>query len=91
MDPRLEVIKSHIRDYPDFPQAGVLFKDIFSVFSHAEALATLCQVLKDKAKAVQDEVDVIVGLDARGFLMGPIMALEIGVPFVPVIAKVYVT
>ena len=84
MDSRIELIKSRIRDYPDFPKAGVLFKDVFSVFGDAEALDALCQVLREKARAAKGQVDVIVGLDARGFLMGPIMAQEIGVPFVPV-------
>lgn len=47
-------------------------------------LQAIMEVLKEKAREAKGEVDVIVGLDARGFLMGPVMAAEIGVPFVPV-------
>ena len=83
-DPRLKLIKSKLRSYPDFPIPGINFLDLFSVLGDKEAFPVLVEVVKEVAKSVKDKVDVIVGLDARGFLYGPIMAHEIGVPFVPV-------
>ena len=44
---------------------------------------------KDKGRELKGRVDYIVGLDARGFLIGPVMAIEAGVPFIPVIRLVF--
>ena len=83
-DPRIDIVRSRIGAYSDFPKAGITFRDLFGVYADKEAFAALSQLLKEKAKEFDGRVDVIVGLDARGFLMGPVMAEAIGVPFVPV-------
>src|SRR5262245_5383466 len=81
------LIRSLLRAYPDFPKPGILFQDIFPIFSNPAAvrqlithLATHCRQLL----ANDERVDVVVGLDARGFLFGPMLAQEFGAAFVPV-------
>jgi len=86
-DPRLALIESKLRSYPDFPKKGILFYDLFSVLGDAEGLAAVVSVIKDVAASYRGKVDVVVGLDARGFLYAPIMAAELGVPFVPIRKK----
>lgn len=80
-------LKQALRQYPDFPSPGILFEDILPIFSDVELHETLIQALelhiKDKHGEGQ-KPDVIVGLDARGFLFGPTLALRLGASFVPV-------
>ena len=83
-DPRLSYVRSKIKSYPDFPQKGIDFKDLFSAMRDPKALVYLIELVKEKAREMKGLVDCVVGLDSRGFLFGPIMAAEIGVAFVPV-------
>ena len=83
-DPRINYVRTKIKSYPDFPQKGIDFKDLFSAMRDTTALIHLIELVKEKARAMKGLVDCIVGLDSRGFLFGPIMAAEIGVAFVPV-------
>lgn len=75
-------LKSYIRAVADFPKPGILFRDITPLLRSPEAfryaIAGLCEPYRNT------EIDVIVGAEARGFLFGPPMALELGVGFVPV-------
>jgi len=86
----LEYIKSHLKNYPDFPRKGVAFCDIFPLFRDPlifEALITHLthRIISDTiANSPNKKIDVIVGLDARGFLLGPVIALRLGAAFVPV-------
>ncbi|XP_023321825.1 adenine phosphoribosyltransferase [Eurytemora carolleeae] len=82
-DKRIQLVRSSFSSYPDFPKPGILFHDIFAVFSNPIALEALFSLAKDYAESLKDDVDVIVGLDSRGFLLGPIMANHIQKPFVP--------
>ena len=76
-----------MRQFPDFPEPGILFEDIFPIFANPELHEGLLRGLE---LAVQKEFgafgkpDVVVGLDARGFLFGPSLALRLGASFVPV-------
>src|ERR1700728_3433031 len=75
-------IKSAIRDIPDFPKPGIIFKDITPILKDPE----LCQNIVD-AFAVQlagTQIDVVAGVESRGFLFGLMLAIKLGVPFVPV-------
>ena len=83
-DARLSYLKSKIKTYPDFPKKGVDFKDLFSAMRDTKALAHLIDLIKEKANEMKGHIDCVVGLDSRGFLFGPIMAVELGVSFVPV-------
>lgn len=77
----MEYIKSKVRDIPDFPTKGVMFKDLTTVFKDPRALHTigweLSQLYRDKG------VTKVVGIESRGFIGGSILAYEIGAGFVP--------
>ena len=83
-DRRLKILEHSIESYTDFPKKGVNFKDLFGVMRKPEGLEALMSLIKDYTLSVKGEVDVVVALDARGFLFGPYMAFELKVPFVPV-------
>lgn len=78
-------IKNLIRDIPDFPKEGILFKDITTVLKDSAALhATvdhMVQLVSDK------EIDLIVGIESRGFIFGSAMAYAMGAAFAPVRKK----
>ncbi len=73
-------LRRHIRDIPDFPKPGILFKDITPVLADAEAFTTVATELA----AHVGEADVVVGIEARGFLIGAAVALVAGTGIVPV-------
>ena len=83
-DPRITLVSDRIKDYPDFPKKGVIFKDLFSVLADVEACNALMSLITDKAKSMKGKIDAVIGLDARGFLFGPTIAMAAGVPFLPV-------
>ena len=74
-------LRAHIRDIPDFPKPGIVFKDITPLLLDAAALRAAVQGLADLARAL--EVDLVVAPEARGFILGAAVAHEIGVGFVP--------
>jgi hypothetical protein len=83
-DPRIKLLLDNIQPYPDFPKPGIVFQDIFGAMRKAPVLKCLMELTQEHAKKLEGKVDCVVGLDSRGFLFGPTMALELGVPFVPV-------
>jgi len=79
--PISEVVASRLRDIPDFPVAGVVFKDFTPLLSDGPALRA---VVQDIASRYAGSVDVIVGIEARGLILGAAVAYELGIGFVPV-------
>ena len=77
----VERLKSLIRDVPDWPEAGVVFKDIMPLLANAEALRELIDVLGDWA--AERTPDIVVGAEARGFFVGSAIAYKLGCGFVP--------
>ncbi|KAH7155591.1 phosphoribosyltransferase-like protein [Dactylonectria estremocensis] len=78
-------LRKSLRSFPDFPIPGINFVDIMPLFADPAAHATLVEALVLQiAEALPVKPDVIVGLDARGFLFGPGLALRLGVPFAAV-------
>lgn len=80
-------LKAALRQYPDFPTPGILFEDIMPIFSNPELHESLLRAIElhlGKAFGADQKPDVIVGLEARGFLFGPSLALRLGAGFVPV-------
>src|SRR6187551_566036 len=75
------VWRSLIRDVPDFPQAGVLFRDITPLLHDASALRSMNDALAERARALQPTV--VAGIEARGFIFGVPVAERLGLPFVP--------
>ena len=77
----MEYIKSKIRDVADFPQKGIIFKDLTTVFKDPRALHIigwdLSQLYRDKG------VTKVVGIESRGFIGGSNLAFELGAGFVP--------
>lgn len=77
----MEYVKSKVRDVVDFPQKGVVFKDLTTVFKDPRALHIigwdLSQLYRDKG------VTKVVGIESRGFIGGSILAFELGAGFVP--------
>jgi len=72
-------LRSLIRDIPDFPKPGIGFKDITPLLADAGALAEAVARLAEYARPLQ--VDCVVAAEARGFLLGPALALELGAGF----------
>ena len=71
-----------VRTVPDFPKPGIAFRDLTPLFADATALRTLVDQLVERCRPMACET--IVGIEARGFLVGPPMACAMGVGFVPV-------
>src|SRR5471032_141550 len=78
-------IRERIRTVPDWPQPGVQFRDITPVLQDRRALRTLIDLLVQRYIDVR--IDTIAGLDARGFIIGPILAYELSLGFVPIRKK----
>jgi adenine phosphoribosyltransferase len=74
-------LSAHIRDIPDFPKPGILFKDITPLLLDAEALDQAVAQLADWARPLN--VDLVAAAEARGFNLGGALARELGVGFVP--------
>jgi adenine phosphoribosyltransferase len=79
--PIAEVVASRLRDIPDFPIPGVGFKDFTPLLSDGPAFRA---VVQDIASRYSGQVDVVVGIEARGFILGAAVAYELGIGFVPV-------
>ena len=77
-----EELKALVRTVPDFPAPGILFRDITTLISHGEGLAATVGWLADHARAVGAEA--IAGMEARGFIFGAAVAIELRLGFVPV-------
>jgi adenine phosphoribosyltransferase len=75
-----ELISSRIRDVPDYPQPGVLFKDITPLLADGPAFAAVVTALAGGA----GDVDKVVGIEARGFILAAPVACRLGAGFVPV-------
>ena len=77
-----QIILDSIREIPDFPKKGIIFKDISTLLSNPRALNTLMTHLEERYKSYN--LDYIAGIDARGFIFGSILADRLGVGFVPI-------
>ena len=76
----LDRVAGLVRDVPDYPQPGVLFRDITPVLADGEAFATVATEMAART----GEADLVVGVEARGFLLGAAVALVAGIGMVPV-------
>ncbi len=78
MNPR-ELLRQKIRDVADFPKPGILFRDITPLLQDSDALRVACELLADPFRG--QGIDVVVGVESRGFIFGPPVALALGVGF----------
>ena len=78
----IERVRAAVRDVPDFPKKGIMFKDITPVLSDPSLFRASIDLFLERCRG--REVDKIVGIDARGFVFGSAVAYELGVGFVPI-------
>ena len=83
--PTVQEIERAIRNVPDFPKAGIQFKDITPVLADARLFSGAIDLLADDFKP--GSVDAVVGIDARGFIFAAAAAVKLGAGFVPVRKK----
>lgn len=74
-----DLLRAKIRDVPDFPKPGIVFKDITPLLQDPEALRLACELLAEPFGDTQ--VDLVVGVESRGFIFGPPVALSLGAGF----------
>lgn len=78
-------IKAAIRDVKDFPKEGIIFKDITPILENPQLTNS---ITKDFVRLMDGmRVDAIMGVESRGFFWGPLIAQELGIPFIPVRKK----
>jgi adenine phosphoribosyltransferase len=75
-------LKSKIRDIPDFPKPGIIFKDLTTLFSDATAFQFVLDTMTECCRLQKPEV--IAGIEARGFILAPTIAYRLGIGFVPI-------
>ena len=79
------LLNAAIREIPDFPEPGIVFRDITTLLNNAEAFSVLMNHLRERYQ--ESELDFIAGIDARGFIFGAALAQMLNVGFVPVRKK----
>ena len=78
----MDQIKSLIRTIPDFPKQGIDFRDLTTLFLHAEGFERVVSTMAERH--AQKPIDMIVGVESRGFIIGAPLAVSMGKGFVPV-------
>ena len=81
----LEKLRAAVRDVPDFPKPGIIFKDITPILANGKLFRLAIEAFLENCRGKQ--IDKIVGIDARGFLFGSAVAYDLGVGFVPLRKK----
>lgn len=77
-------LKSLIRNIPDFPKPGILFRDITTLLRNPDGLRYTLDTLTQKCIEAGFEADYVVGMESRGFIFGPPLAYQLGAGFIPV-------
>ena len=81
----MKKIEDYVRSIPDFPEPGIIFRDVTSILQDADGLTMAIDLMQDCLK--DTDVDVIVGTESRGFMFGVPIAYNLHKPFVPVRKK----
>ncbi|MCF2681567.1 MAG: adenine phosphoribosyltransferase [Dorea sp.] len=81
----MKPIEEYVRSIPDFPEPGIIFRDVTSVLQDADGLALAIDLMQEKLKDV--DFDVIVGPESRGFIFGVPIAYNLHKPFIPIRKK----
>ncbi|KFM81000.1 Adenine phosphoribosyltransferase, partial [Stegodyphus mimosarum] len=77
-------IKNAIQSHPDFPKKGVLFRDFLPILQNPTLFDKMISLFQNYIKEKVSDVHCIVGIESRGFLLGPTLALKMNIPFIPV-------
>ena len=80
-------LKEHIRTVPDWPAPGVQFRDITPLLQNPDVFRVLIDAFVHRYQAAERKPTVVAGLDARGFILGAVVAYQLGLGFVPVRKK----
>jgi adenine phosphoribosyltransferase len=81
LPPPLARAKALVRDVPDFPKKGILFRDVTPLLADAASLRAVVDAMADKWRG---QVDAVAGMESRGFIFGTGLALALGCGFIPV-------
>ena len=81
----MKAIEEYVRSIPDFPEPGIIFRDVTSILQDAEGLHLAIDLMQEKLKDV--EFDVVVGPESRGFIFGVPIAYNLHKPFIPIRLK----
>lgn len=81
----MKKIEEYVRSIPDFPEPGIIFRDVTSVLQDADGLRLAIDSLQEKIKGICP--DMIVGLESRGFIFGMPLAYNLHIPFIPIRKK----
>lgn len=85
MEKKYDNLKALIRDIPDFPKEGIMFRDITTLLKDAQGLKEVIDIFSDRYR--DKGIKYILGADARGFIFGAAIAYNIGAGFVPIRKK----
>jgi len=80
-----EFIKAKIRTVPNWPKQGIMFRDITTLLSDVEGMNRVMEILYNRYK--DKKIDIIAGIESRGFIIGAVLANKLGVGFVPIRKK----
>lgn len=81
----MKKIEEYVRSIPDFPEPGIIFRDVTSILQDADGLALAIDLMQEKLKDV--EFDLVVGPESRGFIFGVPIAYNLHKPFIPIRKK----
>src|SRR6202040_1034420 len=83
MEPnQIDQLRRGVRDVPDFPKKGIIFKDITPILKDGALFRASVDLFLDQCRG--RKIDKVVGIDARGFVFGSAVAYELGIGFVPI-------
>ena len=78
----MDYLKQKIRTIPDFPKPGILFRDITTLLADSEAFNSVIDLFVEHYK--EEQIDIVVGIESRGFIVGAPLALRLDKGFIPV-------
>ena len=81
----MKPIEEYVRSIPDFPESGIIFRDVTSILQDADGLHLAIDLMQEKLKDV--DFDVVVGPESRGFIFGVPIAYNLHKPFIPIRKK----
>lgn len=81
----MKKLEEYVRSIPDFPEKGIIFRDVTSVLQDADGLALAIDLMQEKLKDV--DFDLVVGPESRGFIFGVPIAYNLHKPFIPIRKK----
>jgi len=81
----LDELSASIRSVPDFPKAGIVFRDITTLLKDPQSFKAVNDILLDRYR--NSRIDKVVGIESRGFIVGASLALQLGAGFVPIRKK----